>query len=77
MKMPRRLFSVFAGCFTLFLIGTAFAVRTDEKDDLEKQRLDGLKRVEAMLKAQIDALIAKEKADPNDAKSLYELGVRC
>ena len=38
MKMPRRLFSVFAGCFTLFLIGTAFAVRADEKDDLEKQR---------------------------------------
>lgn len=77
MKMPRRLFSVFAGCFTLFLIGTAFAVRADEKDDLEKQRAEELKRVEAMLKASIDALIAKEKADPNDAKSLYELAVRC
>lgn len=77
MKMPRRLFSVFAGCFTLFLIGTAFAVRADEKDDLEKQRAEELKRVEAMLKASIDALIAKEKADPNDAKSLYELGARC
>ena len=77
MKMPRRLFSVFAGCFTLFLIGTAFAVRADEKDDLEKQRAEELKRVEAMLKASIDALIAKEKSDPNDAKSLYELAVRC
>jgi TPR repeat protein len=77
MKMPRRLFSVFAGCFTLFLIGTAFAVRADEKDDREKQRLEELKRVEAMLNAQIDALIEREKADPNDAKSLYELGVRC
>ena len=30
-----------------------------------------------MLNAQIDALIEREKADPNDAKSLYELGVRC
>ena len=77
MKKPRRLYSVFAGCFTLFLIGTAFAVRADEKDDLEKQRLEELKRVEAMLNAQIDALIEREKADPNDAKSLYELGVRC
>ena len=77
MKKPRRLFSVFAGCFTFFLIGTAFAVRADEKDDLEKQRSDELKRVEAMLKAQINALIEKEKADPNDAKSLFELGVRC
>ena len=77
MKMPRRLFSVFAGCFTLFLIGTAFAVRADEKDDLEKQRAEELKRVEAMLKASIDALIAQEKVDPNDAKSLYELAVRC
>lgn len=77
MKKPRRLFSVFAGCFTFFLAGTAFAVRADEKDDLEKQRAEELKRVEAMFKASIDALIAKEKADPNDAKSLYELGVRC
>ena len=75
MKNRLRFLSVFAGCFTLFLIGTAFAVRADEKDDLEKQRRDELKRVEAMLKAQIDALIAKE-ADPNDAKSIYELGVR-
>ena len=75
MKNRLRFLSVFAGCFTLFLIGMAFAVRADEKDDLEKQRSDELKRVEAMLKAQIDALIAQE-ADPNDAKSIYELGVR-
>ncbi|MBR3688365.1 MAG: hypothetical protein IKL85_04755, partial [Lentisphaeria bacterium] len=71
MKNRLRFLSVFAGCFTLFLIGTAFVVRADEKDDLEKQRAEELKRVEAMLKASIDALIAKEKADPNDAKSLY------
>ena len=77
MKNRLRFLSVFAGCFTLFLIGMAFAVRADEKDDLEKQRSDELKRVEAMLNAQINALIEKEKADPNDAKSLYELGVRC
>ena len=77
MKKPRLLFFVFAGCFSFFLIVMTFTVRADEKEDREKQRLEELKRVEAMLKAQIDALIAKEKADPNDAKSLYELGVRC
>ena len=72
-----RLYSVFAGCFIFLLAGSFFAVRADEKDDREKQRLEELKRVEAMLNAQIDALIEREKADPNDAKSLYELGVRC
>ena len=77
MKKSQCIYSVFAGCFTFFLIGTAFAVRADEKDDLEKQRTEELKRLEARLKAQIDALIEKEKVDPNDAKSLYELGVRC
>ena len=75
MKKLRRLFSVFAGCFTFFLIGTAFAVRADEKDDLEKQRIAELKKIDTIIKAQVIALIAAE-ADPNDAKSLYELGVR-
>ena len=77
MKKPRRLFSVFAGCFTFFLIGTAFAVRADEKNDLEKIMLAEKKKIDARIEAEVNTLIAKEKADPNDAKSLYELGVRC
>ena len=77
MKKPRRLFSVFAGCFTFFLIGTAFAVRADEKNDLEKKMLAEKKKIDARIEAEVNTLIAKEKADPNDAKSLYELGVRC
>ena len=76
MKNLPRLYSLFVGCVALFLLtATVFSVRADEKEDLEKQRSEELKRVEAMLKASVDALIAKE-ADPNDAKSIYELGVR-
>ena len=76
MKDLPRFHFVFAGCAALFLLAaTVFSVRADEKDDLEKQRLDELKKISAMLKASVDALIAKE-ADPNDAKSIYELGVR-
>lgn len=74
MKKPRCLFSVFAGCIVFSLAGTAFALTDAEKEYLEKERAE-LEKMSAMLKASIDALVAKE-ADPNDAKSIYELGVR-
>ena len=76
MKKPHCIYSVLAGCFISLLTVSIFSVRADEKDDLEKQRTEEQKRLEARLNAQIDALIEKEKVDPNDAKSLYELGVR-
>ena len=53
MIMPRRLFFVLAGCFTFFLIGAVLAVRADEKDDLEKKKLDDA--LENEIKAAITA----------------------
>ena len=74
MKKPRRLFSVFAGWIVFLLAGTACTVTDPEKAHIEKQRAE-LEEMSAMYKASVDALIAKE-ADPDDAKSIYELGIR-
>ena len=71
---PRLFLSVFAGCFIFSLAGTAFALTEEEKEFVERERAKQEKVAEA-LKLAVDALIAKE-ADPNDAKSIYELGVR-
>ena len=83
MKNPRRSYSVFAGCFVFCLLTAGFfSACSDEKEDPEKKQASdreaaNLKAANARLEARINALIEKEKADPNDAKSLYELGVRC
>ena len=74
MKNLPRFLSVFAGCIVFLLAGTACTVTDPEKAHIEKQRAE-LEEMSAMYKASVDALIAKE-ADPNDAKSIYELGVR-
>jgi len=80
MNKPRRLFPVFAGCIIFLLVGAFFALTDTGKELIERARTIHKHaamnaKFQAQIDAQTDTLIAAE-ADPNDAKSIYELGVR-